>query len=134
MFNVTTLNHFHLVVWLFPAAFYFNNCIAHIFYTQDPNYYTLFPLNYKLLRHWEVCSLHDPKSFAASHSLMYFINWCTWKSSQYYIIVIVMASFMRVSCKLVFHQSKCITSIKPILSSTNTYISLSSFMYLCIFY
>jgi len=38
--------------------------------------------HYKQLRPWEVCSLDDPWSFAASHSLMHFINRCTWKSSQ----------------------------------------------------
>jgi len=38
---------------------------------------------------------------------------------------------MRVSHKLVFHQSKCISAIKRILSTTATYISSSS---LCIMY
>ena len=37
---------------------------------------------------------------------------------------------MRVSYKLVFHQSKCISAIKRMHSSTTTYISSSSFMYL----
>ena len=39
---------------------------------------------------------------------MHFINRCTWTSSQYYIIISMMTSFMRMSQKLVFHQSKCI--------------------------
>jgi len=41
-----------------------------------------------------------------------------------------MASFMRMSQKLVFHQSKCICAIKRILSTTAMYQSSSSFMYL----
>jgi len=61
------------------------------------NYYALFPLHYKQLRPWEVCTLNDPWSFAASLSVVYFINRCTWKSSQYYVITIMMTSFMRVS-------------------------------------
>ena len=69
-------------------------------------------------------------SFAASHTLMHFINRCTWKSSQSYIILSMMTSFMRMSQKLVFHQSKCICAIKPILSTTAMYVSSSSFMYL----
>jgi len=76
--------------------------------------------------------LDDPWSFAASHSLMHFINRCTWKSSQYYITIIVMMSFMRMSQKLVFHQTKCISAIKRILSTTVMCVSSSSFMYLCI--
>jgi len=48
------------------------NRITHItFYTQSKRltiYYALFPLHYKQLRPWEVCSLDDPLSFAASHS------------------------------------------------------------------
>jgi len=36
-------------------------------------------------------------------------------SSQHYIIIIVMASFMRVTHTLMFHQSKCISGIKRIL-------------------
>ena len=39
-----------------------------------------------------------------------------------------MASFMRVSYKLVFHQIECIGAIKRILSTTATYISSFSFM------
>jgi len=81
-------------------------------------------------RPWEVCSLDDPWSFAASHSLMHFINRCTWMSSQYYIIISMMTSFMRMSQKLVFHQSECIRAIKRILSTTAMYVSSSSFMYL----
>jgi len=60
------------------------------------NYYTLFPLHYKQLRPWEVCRLNDPWSFQASQSLMHFIHRCTWKSSQLYITIIMMASVMRV--------------------------------------
>jgi len=77
-------------------------------YTQSKrltNYYALFPLQNKQFRPWEVCSFDDPWSFAASHSLMHFINRCTWTSSQYYIIISMMTSFMRMSQKLVFHQS-----------------------------
>ena len=40
-----------------------------------------------------------------------------------------MTSFMRMSQKLVFHQSKCICAIKRILSTTAMYVSSSSFMY-----
>jgi len=41
-------------------------------------------------------------------------------------------SVIHVSYKPVFHQSKYINAIKRILSTTATYISSSSFMYLCI--
>jgi len=95
------------------------------------NYYALFPLQNKQFRPWEVCSLDDPWSFAASHSLMHFINRCsTWKSSQYYIIISIMTSFMHMSQKLVFHQSTCICAIMRILSTTAMYVSSSSFIYL----
>jgi len=43
-----------------------------------------------------------------------------------------MTSFTRVSQKLVFHQSKCISAIKRILSTTAMYVSSSSFIYFCI--
>ena len=92
----------------------------------------MFHLHHKQLCPWEVCSLNDPWPSEASHSLMHFINWCTWKSSQYYIIVIMMASFMHVSCNVVFHQSKCISAIKRIPSTNAMYTSSSSFIYLCI--
>ena len=46
-----------------------------------------------------------------------------------YIIISMMTSFMRVSQKLVFHQSKCISAIKRILSTTAVHVSSSS-MYL----
>jgi len=36
---------------------------------------------------------------------MHCIHRCTWKSLQFFIIIIMMATFMRVSQKLVFHQS-----------------------------
>jgi len=42
----------------------------------------------------------------------------------------MMTSFMRMSQKLVLHQSKCITAIKRIPSTTAMYASSSSFMYL----
>jgi len=61
---------------------------------------------------------------------MHFINRCTWKSLQYYIIMSMMTSFVRMSQKLVFHQSKCICAIMHILSTTAMYVSSSSFMYL----
>jgi len=93
------------------------------------NYYALFHLQKKQFRPCEVCSPDDPWSFAASHSLMHFLNRCTWKSSQYYI-TIMMTTFIRMSQKLVFHQSKCICAIKRILSTTAMYVSSSSFMYL----
>jgi len=51
-------------------------------------------------------------------------------SSQYYIILSMMTSFMRMSQQLVFHQSKCICTIKRIPSTTAMYVSSSSFMYL----
>ena len=95
-------------------------------------HFILFPLHYKQFRPWEVCSLDVPWSCAASHSLMHFKNRRTWKASQYYIIIIVMASFMRVSYTLVFHRSKCISAIKCMHSTTATYISSSFFKYLCI--
>ena len=94
------------------------------------NYCALFPLQNKQFRPWEVCSLDDLWSFAASHSPKHFINRCTWKSSQYYIVISRMTSFIRISQKLVFHQSKCICAIKRILSTTAMYVSSSSFMYL----
>jgi len=95
------------------------------------SYYALYPLHYKQICPWEVCSLDDPWSFAASHSLMHFINRCTWKSLQSYITTIMMTSLLCVSEKLVFHQSKCISAIKRKLSITAMYISSSSFVYLC---
>ena len=100
--------------------------------TTYTNYYALFPLHNKHLRPWEVCSLNDPWSFEAFHSLMHFINQCTWKSSQYYIIISMMTSFMHMSQKLVFHQNKCISAIKHVLFTTAMCVSSSSFMYLCI--
>jgi len=37
----------------------------------------------------------------------------TWKSSQHYIIIIVMlVSFMRMPFMLAFHQYKCISAVK----------------------
>ena len=45
-----------------------------------------------------------------------------------------MTSIMRMSQKLVFHQSKCISAIKRILSTTAMHVSSSFFMHLCIPY
>jgi len=42
----------------------------------------------------------------------------------------MLTSFMCMSQKLVFHQSKCISAIKRILSTTAMYVSSSSFIYL----
>jgi len=138
MFNLITLNHFLLVTWLCLQYILLQFTVSphypyYILYPEQrtfTNYYALFPLQNKQFRPWEVCSLDDPWSFAASHSLMHFINRCTWKSSQYYIIISTMTSFMRMSQKLVFHQSKCICAIKRMLSTTAMYVSSSSFMYL----
>ena len=70
-----------------------------------------------------VCSLDDPWSFAASNSLMHSIHRCILRSLQFFIIIIMMATFMRVSSKLVFHKSKCISAIKRILyHAINVYI------------
>ena len=64
--------------------------------SRVPNYYMLFPLHYQQLHPWEVCNLNDPWSFVAFHCLMHFIPQRTWKPLQFYIIIIMMASFMRV--------------------------------------
>jgi len=55
---------------------------------------------------------------------------------SYYIIISLMASFMRVSLsqKLVFHQSKCISAIKHILSTTAVCMYLRIPSYICIFH
>jgi len=63
---------------------------------------------------------------------MHSIHRCTWKSSQFFIIIIMMASFMRVTYELVIHQSKCISAIKCIHSTTAMFIPSSSFIYLYI--
>jgi len=42
----------------------------------------------------------------------------------------MMTSFMRVSYKLVFHQSKCKSAIMRLLSTAAMYVSSSFFMYL----
>ena len=96
------------------------------------NYYALFPLQKAvsplgdLQPRWPLVlrSLPLPHAFFKS---MY-----TWKSSQYYIIISMMTSFMCVSQKLVFPDSKCICAINHILSTTAMYVSSSSFMYLSI--
>ena len=108
------------------------NCVFNDFSSWKVvvNYCALFPLQNKQFRPWEVCSLDDLWSFAASHSLKHFINRCTWKSSQYCIVISRITSFIRISQKLVFNQSKCICAIKRILSTTAMYVSSSSFMYL----
>ena len=135
MFNLITLNHFLLVAWLCLQYILLQFTVwphypYYILYPEQKtftNYYALFPLQNRQFRPWGVCSLDDLWSFAASHSLMHFINRCTWKSSQYYIIISMMTSFMRMSQKLVFHQSKCICAIKHILSTAAMYVSSSSF-------
>jgi len=43
-----------------------------------------------------------------------------------------MASFMHVSYTLVFHQSKCISAMRRILSTVARYMRLNFFMYLCV--
>jgi len=65
---------------------------------------------------------------------MHFINRYTWKSLQYYILIIMMASFMRVSQKLVFHQSKCISAIKRKHSVLLPRIYPRALMHLCVPY
>ena len=54
------------------------------------------------------------------------------KPSQYYIITITMASFMHVSYTLVFHQSKCSSGMKRMLSTVATYTRSNFVMYLCV--
>ena len=63
---------------------------------------------------------------------MHFIIRCTWKSSQYYIITIVMASFIRMHFMVVFHQSKCISTIKRMLFySRQVYILVFFHVFRC---
>jgi len=73
-----------------------------------------YPHNLILIR--EVCSLNAPWFFAASHQppCILYIG-AFGKSSQHYIIKIVMASIMYMPFMLVFHQSECISAIKRIL-------------------
>jgi len=105
MFNVTNLHRFLLVACpcLQRILLHFtiqSLCTYYILYPEHKtftNYYTLFPLHYKKLCPWEVCSIDDPWSFAASNSFMHSIHQCTWKSLQFFIIIIMMATFMRVS-------------------------------------
>jgi len=141
MFNLTTLNYFLLVAW---------PCLQYIllqFIVKQHYHFTFYTQSKRLLPTIIHCSLYkissfalgrsaalvlDPWSFSASHSLIDFINRCTWKSSQYYITISMMTSFMRASQKLAFHQSKCTSATKCILSTTATYLSSCSFMYLCI--
>jgi len=70
--------------------------ILHLYPEQKTftNYYALFPLQNEQFRPWEVCSLDEPLVLRSLHSLMHFINRCTWKSSQYFIII----SMKRHSC------------------------------------
>jgi len=87
---MTVLNHFLLVACLPLFCFTkpYNRIACIKLYTHNKrltNCYTLFPTHNKQLRRWEVCSLNVPWSFAASQSIMHFINRFTWKSSQYYI-------------------------------------------------
>ena len=105
---------------------------AHAQQKTFTNYYALFPSQKAvsplrgLQPRWPLVlrSLPLPHAFFKS---MY-----TWKSSQYYIIISMMTSFMCVSQKLVFPDSKCICAINHILSTTAMYVSSSSFMYLSI--
>jgi len=102
-------------------AIYFTSIyrITHI------TFYTQFKRLWLSIMH---CSLYTISSFALERlqprwrlvlrslpPLMHFTNRCTWKSSRYCIIMIMMTSFMRVSQKLGFPQSKYISAIKCIL-------------------
>ena len=132
--------------WLFLAcnAFYFNlpyNRFAHItFYTQSKRLLLTILhcslLHWKQLRPWEVCSLDDPWTFAASNSLMHSIHRCTWKSLQFFIITIMMQSHSCVCLKkLVFHQSQ----VKA-LAPSSVYFTLLQCIYprflscICVFF
>ena len=110
-------------------------CTYYILYPEQKthtNYYTLFPLHYKRLRLWEFCSLNDPwSSLPLPHA---FINQCTSKSSQFYIIISmdgVIHACVLIAC-ISSKYSKCISAIKRILFTIAIYISSSSSMYLCI--
>jgi len=106
---------------------------SHLYPEQNTftNHYTLYPLHYKQLRYWEVCSLDVLWSFASSHSLMRFINRCTWKSPQYYIITIMMGSFSARLKSLYFIKVN-VLALSSLYSLLSPRISSSSFMYLCI--
>jgi len=107
MLNLTNLNGFLLVACpcLQSISLYF--LIYHItalyilyFILRAKDFYKLLytvPFTLKQLRPWEVCSLNDPWSFAASNSFVHSMHPCTWKSLQFFLIIIIMATFMRVS-------------------------------------
>jgi len=73
---------------------------------------------------WEVCSLDDPRSFAASNSLMHSIHRCTWKRLQFFIVIIIMATFMRLSWQLAFHRN-----LVNALAPSSVYSALSKCIY-----
>jgi len=76
----------------------------------------------KQFRHWEVRSLDDPWSYAASRSLKHFINRCTWKSSQYYIV----KAWLRRSC--VCLKSLCFIKVN-VFAPSSVYSLLQQCMY-----
>jgi len=67
------------------------------------------------------------RSLPLPHALL---NRCTWKSSQYYIITIMMKSLMHMSYTPVFHERKCISAMRRIVSTVAMHIRLNFFMYL----
>jgi len=77
-------------------------------------------------------SLVSVNSFYSSCSIINVISLASmlWMKHSITIVISRMTSFVRMSQKLVFHQSKCICTIKRILSTTAMYVSSSSFMYL----
>ena len=92
------------------------------------------PIAFKQLRPWEVCSLNDPWSFAASNSLMHFYT-------LMYLEVITVLHYdnydgnihacVLKSC-ISSKYNKCIRAIKRMLSTTTNVYTSSSYMYLCI--
>jgi len=131
MFNLTTLHHFLLVAWPLPATHFASiqhNRIVHIkFYTQSKrllltglhcSFYTKVASSFGGLQSkWPLVLRNLP----LPHAFLNRYSW-DWESSQCYIITIMMASFMHVSYTLVFHQSKCISAMRLILSTVATYI------------
>ena len=80
----------------------------------------------KIGTHVHLCSW----SFTASNSLMHSIYRCTWKSLQFFIIIIMMATFMCVLKACISSKySKCIGASKRILYTTAMYIFSSFFVY-----
>jgi len=130
------------VLYLLSTSIYRTTALHIGYYILFPekktftNYYTLFPLHYKQLRPWEVCSLNDPWSFAVSHSLMHFMH----RSSMYLKVIAVLHynnhDGVIHACGLKACVSskcrKCISAIKRVLTTTAMHIPSSSFMYLCI--